>query len=80
MKKRIGIVTIGQSPRTDVVPEIQAHLGDHVEVLEHGALDGLSLTEVQELCSRAGHVAIGDPHAGRHGGDCRQRKVIAAPE
>ena len=58
MKKHIGIVTIGQSPRTDVVPEIQTHLGDHVAVLEHGALDGLSLTEVKDYAPEPGMLPL----------------------
>ena len=58
MKKHIGIVTIGQSPRTDVVPEIQAHLGDHVEVLEHGALDGLTLAEVKNYAPDPGMLPL----------------------
>lgn len=58
MKKHIGIVTIGQSPRSDVVPEIQAHLGDHVEVLEHGALDGLTLAEVKNYAPEPGMLPL----------------------
>jgi len=58
MKKQIGIVTIGQSPRSDVVPEIQAHLGDHVEVLEHGALDGLTLAEVKNYAPEPGMLPL----------------------
>ena len=58
MKKQIGIVTIGQSPRTDVVPEIQGYLGDHVAVIEHGALDGLSLAAVQDYAPEAGMLPL----------------------
>ncbi len=58
MKKHIGIVTIGQSPRSDVVPEIQAHLGDHVAVIEHGALDGLSLAEVKDYAPESGMLPL----------------------
>jgi protein AroM len=47
MSKTIGIITIGQSPRTDVVPEMTAFFGENVEVLERGALDGLTLEEVR---------------------------------
>ncbi len=43
MSKKVRIITIGQSPRTDVVPEMTPFLGDDVEVLESGALDGLTL-------------------------------------
>jgi protein AroM len=49
MKKRVGMVTIGQSPRNDVVPEIKKILGHGTEVLECGALDGLSKEKVKEL-------------------------------
>ena len=58
MKKQIGIVTIGQSPRTDVVPEIQIHLGGHVEVIERGALDGLSLSDVQKYAPESGMLPL----------------------
>lgn len=49
---RIGTITIGQSPRTDIVPEFMAALGRSVEVTERGALDGLSLAEVRKLAPR----------------------------
>lgn len=47
---RIGLVTIGQSPRDDVVPEIEYFLPRRVEILQAGALDGLTLEEI------AGHA------------------------
>ena len=58
MKKQIGIVTIGQSPRSDVVPEMQVHLGAHVEVLDHGALDGLTLAEVENYTPELGMLPL----------------------
>lgn len=58
MKKRIGIVTIGQSPRNDVVPEIRDYLGDHVTVVERGALDGLSLSEVKSYAPDQGMLPL----------------------
>jgi protein AroM len=48
MKARVGMVTIGQSPRTDVVPDMQALLPG-VEVLEAGALDGLDRPAIARL-------------------------------
>jgi protein AroM len=47
--KTIGTVTIGQSPRTDVIPEIASILGADVEIREAGALDGLSKEEIAKL-------------------------------
>jgi protein AroM len=46
---KIGAVTIGQSPRDDIIPEIQDILGPGAEVIEAGALDGLSLEEVKNF-------------------------------
>ncbi len=45
-KKILGTVTIGQSPRADLIPEMKPYLGSDVEVIEAGALDGLTLDEV----------------------------------
>lgn len=45
---RIGIITIGQSPRVDVVPELAPLMGlEETDILEMGALDGLSPQEVE---------------------------------
>lgn len=35
----VGFVTVGQSPREDVTPDVLAHLPDGVEAVEVGALD-----------------------------------------
>lgn len=48
MACKIGTITIGQSPRTDVLPEIKELLGD-VIIEERGALDGLSVEEIQKF-------------------------------
>ena len=47
-KARIGMVTIGQAPRADVVPDMAALLPD-VEILEAGALDGLDRAAMARL-------------------------------
>lgn len=49
MGQRLGIVTIGQAPRTDVVPDMAEILGSGVEVLERGALDGLDIRAITAL-------------------------------
>ena len=48
---KIGAVTIGQSPRVDIIPEIRAVVGSGVEIVERGALDGISLKEVNDFYS-----------------------------
>jgi len=45
---KVGLITVGQSPRSDVVPDMAAILGD-VEILEVGALDGLSREQIVRL-------------------------------
>ena len=49
MSARVGMITIGQSPRVDVVPEVTALVGRSMEVVEAGALDGLHLDEVRRM-------------------------------
>lgn len=45
----VGLVTIGQSPRSDVVPDMAAVLGPAVDIREAGALDGLGRSEIGTL-------------------------------
>src|SRR5438034_10613382 len=49
MKPRVGLVTIGQAPRVDVVPEMAELMRPGIEILERGALDGLSRPEIERL-------------------------------
>lgn len=46
---KIGAVTIGQSPRVDVTPDILPIFGKDVELLEAGALDGLTREEISAM-------------------------------
>ena len=47
--KRVAFVTIGQSPRDDVMPEMLAQIGAGIEPVEIGLLDGLSREEIARL-------------------------------
>jgi protein AroM len=51
---RVLLVTIGQTPRTDLVPEIGQWLGGQVEVEERGALDGLRADDIASMAPRPG--------------------------
>lgn len=57
MKHVVGTVTIGQTPRTDVIPELSAILGD-LTVREAGALDGLSRAEIAGLAPQCGDYVL----------------------
>lgn len=48
-KIKIGAVTIGQSPRTDITEDAGRFFGDRVELLEFGALDRYTPEEAKQL-------------------------------
>jgi protein AroM len=48
MTPRFAFVTIGQTPRTDLVPEILRYLPGGVEVEELGVLDGMPAEEIAD--------------------------------
>ncbi len=54
----VGMVTIGESPREDTVSEIKRLAGVKAEILECGALDGLSLPEIQKLAPERGEYVL----------------------
>ncbi len=55
---RIGMSTIGQSPRVDLVPYMKEVFTKPVEVLEKGCLDNLSREEIASFAPEAGEVGI----------------------
>jgi protein AroM len=64
--KKLGVITIGQSPRNDVIPEMIPYLGDDVEVIQAGALDGLSYEEILKFRPEDGdHVLVSKLKDGR---------------
>lgn len=54
MARRIAFFTIGESPRSDVVPEMASCLGANVQIDEFGALDGLNAAERAALAPQPG--------------------------
>ncbi len=55
---RIGALTIGQSPRTDVAGEFLEAVGNKVELLQCGALDGLSKEEIARMAPSEGDYIL----------------------
>lgn len=49
MPPRAAFLTIGQTPRTDLVPELRSWLTRSIEIEERGALDGLTRAEIDAL-------------------------------
>ncbi|MCH7478974.1 MAG: AroM family protein [SAR324 cluster bacterium] len=54
----VGMITIGQTPRDDLIPEFQKLLGPDFRLIEAGALDGQSVSEVAELAPRPGEFPL----------------------
>ncbi|GFN28558.1 hypothetical protein ADE_42560 [Achromobacter denitrificans] len=53
-RRRVAFFTIGQSPRSDVVPEMAPLLGERVRIDEFGALDGLDAAALAAMAPRPG--------------------------
>lgn len=58
MQTVVGMATIGQTPRIDVVPAIERILGPEVTAIQAGALDGLDSREIAALAPASGEQPI----------------------
>lgn len=58
MEKRVAFVTIGQSPRPDMVPEILAETRTPIAASERGVLDGMDLPAVRALAPRGAEECL----------------------
>jgi len=54
----IGMVTVGQAPRDDLVPAMEAMFSRPARVLQAGALDGLGADEIRRLGPGPGETGI----------------------
>ena len=54
MQTRLGVVVIGQSPRPDVVRQMQCLLGDDVQIDVRGSLDGMTRAEIGAIMPSSG--------------------------
>jgi protein AroM len=57
-RKRVAFVTIGQSPRDDLVPEMLERIGPGIEPVEVGALDNLVPGAIARLAPRDGDPTL----------------------
>ena len=55
---KVGAVTIGQAPRNDVTCDLMPIFGDKVELLQRGALDGLTLDEIRQFAPADGDYVL----------------------
>ena len=55
---KLGAITIGQSPRDDVTFDILPILGDTIELLQAGGLDGLTLSDIEQFAPVDGDYVL----------------------
>lgn len=58
MARKLGLLTLGQSPREDVTPTFRAILGKSVQIVERGGLDGLSESGMSAVMAKEGEGQI----------------------
>lgn len=75
--KKIGLLTIGQSPRVDMTPEMEPLLGEGVAFIEAGALDSLSAEEIQAIAPIGGETTYVSRL--RNGGSATMSKAKVMP-
>ncbi|MFA9437302.1 MAG: AroM family protein [Candidatus Bathyarchaeota archaeon] len=56
--KKIGMLTIGQTPRNDLIPGLMDILGPGYEVVEAGALDDLTMDDVNRIDLNPDHYIL----------------------
>jgi protein AroM len=56
--RRLGLLALGQTPRDDVAPTFRSMLGRSVQILEAGALDGLSADALGAFRVREGEAPL----------------------
>lgn len=56
--KRIGLITIGQSPRLDILSDIESIFDEDAELLQRGALDKLTQAELAALTPKEGETVL----------------------
>jgi len=57
--QRLGMITIGQAPRTDVAPIIERYLEGRAELVQVGVLDGFAKAYIeQNLAPEPGHYVL----------------------
>ena len=56
--KKIGFITIGQSPRDDIMKDILPITGDDIQILQTGALDNLSEEDLKAITPKPGDTVL----------------------
>jgi len=57
-KPKVGMISIGQSPRPDILSIFQDDWGDRADIVEIGALDGVSHEDVEQMSPQEGDEVL----------------------
>jgi len=55
---KLGILTLGQSPRDDIIPTFESVLGEGVTYIQSGALDKLTPYEIEQITTNIENIGI----------------------
>lgn len=75
-RRRLGFVTIGQSPRDDIVPGMLQHLPREIEIIQAGALDGVDSATLAALAPEPGEYVLTTRLAGGRAVTVARRHVL----
>ena len=56
--RKLGLITIGQTPRVDIMPDIEPVFGPEIEILQAGALDGLTHEDIAKFAPENGDYVL----------------------
>lgn len=56
--RTVGVITIGQTPRVDMIPAIQGFLPSNTVIIEKGVLDGRTEQEILDLSPEPGQTTL----------------------
>jgi len=52
------MITVGQAPRNDFAPVMSRIIGPEIEIIQKGALDGLTDTEIDDLAPKSAEIRL----------------------
>ncbi|MFD1039370.1 AroM family protein [Virgibacillus byunsanensis] len=58
MSKKIGVITIGQAPRTDLIPKVEKFFSNGVEFIQRGVLDHFDNKRLEQIKPEPGQTTL----------------------
>jgi protein AroM len=58
MSRQIGVITVGQAPRTDLIPEVEKFFPSDVEFIQRGVLDDFDEKKLKQIKPEPGQTTL----------------------